>query len=641
MSELSGAIRHVHDNMLCKFTLIFATDLNTTLVQDSDGIVGSFTMLRPVSHTLSEVQRLMAFFSEYKVIAGNTHTPNSPEDVEQLYTWCRGGSRTQIDYIFHDSSVWEGYTKVVPINRNPFQYSDHRVVVACLRSFPAFRANFGDCKVRTAVQSWVGWWPKTSGDLKLYQQAALGLVETSDLSQFQQRMVDIAGDVNFHTASSLRKIQRTRENHDVKVSRRLVSNCSIHGSASEDGKRSAVHQLRVARRQRCKRKASRNLLQLFKGETVKPPKVPQRLRIGADFSVNREEWRRHGQSCGSNTFGDPNNSLQSQMARMTHLASIQQDHKLDGLRRCGIDCFDTFAARSEMKTMKASGRDPLVGECFRLLPYVAVVKAWRLFDGYFGNFGANSPESWDVVPHAGLRKSLVANSLDQYRWLGKLSSLFRWYCRSWKAKLRDHTKRSPVNTVGFTRGCSAQDVVAQLSEAVRKRADDCKPLIIISGDIETAFDEMHHNHLDNALAAKKVDIHTRIELMKQLFNKRATLLIPGAGETDEFAYNKGGWQGGINTPDEFNCMIQHYLADEVDSWNAFGYGMSIEDEGVVFNHVFFADNGFFAADSVEDGAHMFQEVTANLYKIGFKWKASYHVGWCAPRKDCGLGSVCA
>ena len=188
--------------------------------------------------------------------------------------------------------------------------------------------------------------------------------------------------------------------------------------------------------------------------------------------------------------------------------------------------------------------------------------------------------------------------------------------------MRDKLQHSMVNTVGFEKGRSAQDVIALLREAVRKRSDDGKPLVVFAGDILTAFDEIRHEHLDGALRASGVDIETRIELMKQLFNKNASLLLPGAGETEKFEYSKGGWQGGINTPDEFNCMIQHYLSDVVGPWNDLGLGMSVDDESSACNHIFVADNGFFLADSVDDAIFMFQEVTSRLYQIGFKWKPS-------------------
>ena len=63
---------------------------------------------------------------------------------------------------------------------------------------------------------------------------------------------------------------------------------------------------------------------------------------------------------------------------------------------------------------------------------------------------------------------------------------------------------------------SPQDVVAQLREAIRKRTDDGRQLVVWTGDVLTAFDQMRHEYLDLGLEFAGVDIDTRIALMKQL-----------------------------------------------------------------------------------------------------------------------------
>ena len=50
--------------------------------------------------------------------------------------------------------------------------------------------------------------------------------------------------------------------------------------------------------------------------------------------------------------------------------------------------------------------------------------------------------------------------------------------------------------------------------------------------------------------------------------------------------------------------------------------MSLDDHGTLINHIFFADNGFFLAESVDDCIAMFEGVTRCLYAIGFEWKPS-------------------
>ena len=51
-------------------------------------------------------------------------------------------------------------------------------------------------------------------------------------------------------------------------------------------------------------------------------------------------------------------------------------------------------------------------------------------------------------------------------------------------------------------------------------------------------------------------------------------------------------------------------------------GMTADDGAVVVNHLFFADNGYFLADSLQDALEMFENVTECLYALGFQWKPS-------------------
>ena len=127
-----------------------------------------------------------------------------------------------------------------------------------------------------------------------------------------------------------------------------------------------------------------------------------------------------------------------------------------------------------------------------------------------------TPDSWMTVPHGSLPKLAGTDKLDENKWVAKLSALFRWYYRSWKHRLRSRPGHSSINTAGFATGCSPQDVVAQLREAVRKRSHDGKPMDLISGDVLTAFDQMRHGALHDVLKGPGLNVDASVELMQQL-----------------------------------------------------------------------------------------------------------------------------
>ena len=83
--------------------------------------------------------------------------------------------------------------------------------------------------------------------------------------------------------------------------------------------------------------------------------------------------------------------------------------------------------------------------------------------------------------------------------------------------MRDKISQGVVNTGGFARGCSLNNVLMQLRELIRKRSDDGHSLVLVAGDILTAFDEMRHEANDQTMGGFGTDINVRIEMIKAIF----------------------------------------------------------------------------------------------------------------------------
>ena len=614
LNGLTAAILYVKHNINDMVTVVIGADLNTTLMQDDEGLVGPYVMERPRSHSVIQIQRVLSFLDEHGTMACNTHTPT---DYHQLFTRSSGGKDSQLDYILHTDDL-VGTASAHSISRAPFTQSDHRPVVASLRLVND--QNLEPMRHELKAVSWVGWRPSDEGELLRYKQEALALTTTTDIRSMQEGMVQIASSIDFDTAASRRRVYKQGENTSIKAARQRVRPYLQSGDAYSSAGRNAVHDLRIAKRKRKRCRAQRGLLAMAKGSNLKPAKTPQKLLIGGLLTADRDIWRSYGVTFGSARFGDPENDFSVQDARMAKLRAWQSAQRLDGHPRLGIDCFDVLVARAEMKDGKCSGGDPLVSECFKHLPFAVVVHVWRTFDTYHGQIGEQEPPSWDTVGFVGLNKKTGANQFVDFRWLAKLAALFRWYCRSWKHRLKLSDTINNFQTTGFVKGCSSEDVVVLVKESIRKRRDDGGSMVIIAGDILTAFDAMKHGVIDGAFDSN-LDVDTRIAVMKQYYRKQAFLTIPGAGNSDSFPYVRGGWQGGINTPDQFNQVLRRHLEDIILGWETRGLGVTFGGK-LIANHIFFADNGFILADKLEDGMLMMQQLTDRLYKIGFEWKPS-------------------
>ena len=148
-----------------------------------------------------------------------------------------------------------------------------------------------------------------------------------------------------------------------------------------------------------------------------------------------------------------------------------------------------------------------------------------------------------------------------------------------------------------------------------------KPLVIASLDTKTAFDCILHTVLEKALQSAGLPLALIAAFLEQLADLRANMYIPGIGATPDFEYWRGGRQGGPETPDLFNFVLDYLFDDVVDCWNLLGVGFEIDQSGL-FNHVFWADNLFLIGTSVEQVEAMILLASNALYENGFEWKLS-------------------
>ena len=105
--------------------------------------------------------------------------------------------------------------------------------------------------------------------------------------------------------------------------------------------------------------------------------------------------------------------------------------------------------------------------------------------------------------------------------------------------------------------------------------------------MKTAFDQMGHAELFSAAKLRSGDVRTELLVRRELHNVKASVVLPGTDESDAFAFNRGGKQGGPNTPEEWNLMLEYWLAPLFHSWALRGMGINLE--GSILTHAIWAD----------------------------------------------------
>ena len=155
-----------------------------------------------------------------------------------------------------------------------------------------------------------------------------------------------------------------------------------------------------------------------------------------------------------------------------------------------------------------------------------------------------------------------------------------------------------VRTYGFKRHFTCDDLSDFVVEAISKAARwNGGQLLIMTMDIQTAFDAMEHENIHNSNNNLHVPPLDKIACIKDLDQKTATITLTQHGTSKPFPVTIGGWQGGTATPHTFNNTITVSLAPAVHKWeiNEIGLHITTKDEDGIqhkkpMNHAIYADN---------------------------------------------------
>ena len=94
-----------------------------------------------------------------------------------------------------------------------------------------------------------------------------------------------------------------------------------------------------------------------------------------------------------------------------------------------------------------------------------------------------------------------------------------------------------------------------------------------------------------------------------------------------FDFLKGGKQGGVDTPDLFNVVVEYLLENLIESWTRRKYGVVYAEASGTHsekrvNHLIWCDNIWILADDRDSLQIMITDLTAAIHAGGFTWKPS-------------------
>eukprot|EP00973_Karenia_brevis_P077259 10732218-Karenia_brevis.AAC.1 len=147
---------------------------------------------------------------------------------------------------------------------------------------------------------------------------------------------------------------------------------------------------------------------------------------------------------------------------------------------------------------------------------------------------------------------------------------------------------------GFRKGCSTRLVTEALRQSLHLAVTWDRALYIISLDIATAFDDMQHDQITDSLLS--LGIHPLLvhALLREYCQLKARVKIADADFSNFFSFRKGGRQGGVETPEVFNLMVESAAAAVSVRWKEKNYGFTVDDKAYI-SHLAWADNFFLLA----------------------------------------------
>ena len=199
-------------------------------------------------------------------------------------------------------------------------------------------------------------------------------------------------------------------------------------------------------------------------------------------------------------------------------------------------------------------------------------------------------DSWRRLLLTGIPKKVHMLAFQDLRWICRSPGLQKSYLGSIVAACIRHAIPSPVRTLGFKPRMRV-DFPIELIRQCLHLADLWSGLrcVVVSRGVAFAFDCISHMLMPTALHKRGIPVTLINALMQEMCALEADMTVYGVGTTNAFPYERGGRQGGKETPQVFNWIMELLMAPAVDHWTRNGYGFSI-DGCQPIHHVIWCDN---------------------------------------------------
>ena len=159
-----------------------------------------------------------------------------------------------------------------------------------------------------------------------------------------------------------------------------------------------------------------------------------------------------------------------------------------------------------------------------------------------------------------------------------------------------------VEQYGFRPGRQTLEPVDIVRALLAKGSSWGLPFSFAKGDLFRAFDNIKHGSLQRSLEHRKVPSRLQLAIFRELSGSTVTLDFQGQ-EYADIPFHKGGRQGGSETPDLWNSVVNLGLFNAKQRWKSerLGIRLKLSESSSCFDGLTLTESESFRAASFVEG----------------------------------------
>ena len=219
------------------------------------------------------------------------------------------------------------------------------------------------------------------------------------------------------------------------------------------------------------------------------------------------------------------------------------------------------------------------------------------------------------VPRAGKNP----HRLEGWRWVELAPNLQQVY-EACVAKLAQKQVATPGFVhVGFQPGRGTQDIHAYIIMLLRRCKMHRKQVVVVQGDIKTAFQEVRAEPMDACLARRGVPKRLRAAMWTEQEEVNQTAHM-GAIHTERVQKERAGRTGGKAMPRWWALMAAEVVEEVRGKWEKEGKGLWLR--GDRWDYADYVDNFYITAGTPQEARSMLQDLAEAWDRAGMSFKPS-------------------